>query len=119
MLEEAFVEDCWEDEAVARQCRDTRRAELEAIGLKCQSLDCYRITDWRRVFVVVAEPPEVEPIASLREKKVERDTTQINRTTLPRRLDQPSLSNSSVELPPASLNRKLQVKRRQVTYETK
>ncbi len=81
MIEEVFVETCWEDEAIARQRRDARRAELEAMGLKCRSEDCYRITDWRWVFVVIAETPEVDPIPVLREKKVLPNDRSILRGT--------------------------------------
>lgn len=110
MIEEVFVETCWEEEAIVRQRRDARRAELEAMGLKCRTEDCYRITDWRRVFVLIAEIPEIDPVPVLREKKV----LSSERSTL--RVTQSSHDNHLSSLP----NRKQSPgKPRKVRYETR
>jgi hypothetical protein len=83
MIEEVFVETCWEEEAIVRARRDARLAELEVMGLRCRTEDLYRVPDWRRVFVVIAEPPEVEPIASLRQNDVERGDRNTHRQADP------------------------------------
>jgi hypothetical protein len=79
MIQETFVETCWEEEAVVRQRRDARRQELEASGMECRS-ENFHTVDGRRVFVVfataVTELSEVETRV--------KGTNKIQRTIAPR-----------------------------------
>lgn len=80
MIQEVFVETCWEEEAIARQRRDARRQELEATGMECQSEDLYTV-DGRRVFVVLAMPAGEFSVAKRREREGTNGTAASARTT--------------------------------------
>jgi hypothetical protein len=57
---ETFREWDFDDEFMARQCRDERLVELQAAGYDCVPRDLYALHNGQRVFVVDARPLVLE-----------------------------------------------------------
>lgn len=67
-IQEAFLENSWDEEDAARHQQDQRFAQLQASGLDCKKENLYTV-DGRRVFLVTATMPETPALSQPKENK--------------------------------------------------
>ncbi|WP_143467558.1 hypothetical protein [Leptolyngbya ohadii] len=108
---ETFLE-TYEDESELEvfQRRDARRNQLEEQGLECRYENCYRITDGRRVLLLIIEKAESIPELETGKRIVMTDRTQ------PASPQQSSYRQSSL---PGSGRSQRHIRQRSPKYETR